>query len=80
MIVGAIAAFLLVRSYGEALAPPSLVAPPGMRTAAEPAANRNSLFDYDLESVRPAGFLRVQRCGAVSQVFFLRLIAHHAAP
>ena len=44
MLLGAIAAFLLIRSYGEALGAPSLVIQSGSPAAAEPAATANPIF------------------------------------
>jgi Kef-type K+ transport system membrane component KefB len=44
MLLGAIAAFLLIRSYGEALGAPPLVIQPGTPVAAQPAATANPIF------------------------------------
>jgi Kef-type K+ transport system membrane component KefB len=44
MLLGAIAVFLLIRSYGEALGAPSLVIQSGSPAAAEPAATANPIF------------------------------------
>jgi Kef-type K+ transport system membrane component KefB len=44
MLLGAIAAFLVIRSYGEGLGSPSLVIQSGAPAAAEPAATTNPIF------------------------------------
>src|SRR6185295_6403121 len=47
--------------------------------ASQPTANRDSLFDDDLEAVGPARFFCIRLGGAIGKILLLGRVAHHTA-